>query len=95
MDWFNLVLKDDSENAVNVLIFHCTADRDPATLLSVIANKHSFQSAIFCPTKLLPSVDLRNDNTNLNQSNSEQWQKCLKSQSVWNALNHEVSRLGL
>jgi hypothetical protein len=93
MDWFNLVLGGDSENAVNILLFHCTADRDPSTLLSIIAHKHSFQSAIFCPTMLFSSVDLRSDNANLNQSTSEQWQKCLKSQSVWNALSHEVSGL--
>jgi hypothetical protein len=90
MDWFEFVLPKDSTNAINILIFHCTADRDPATLLSIIAKKQEFQMALFCPTKLLASLDLRNDNTNLNQSSDEQWQKCLKSQSIWNSFNHTV-----
>lgn len=92
MNWFNSVINEkDPENAVTVLLFHCTADRDPQTLLPIIAERHTFQIAIFCPPKLLPSLDLRDDNANLNQLDSEQCQKCLKSRSVWKSLNQEVS----
>jgi hypothetical protein len=94
MDWLNFVIKKEShpKGTLNVLLFHCTADRDPQTLLSIIAKEYQFEKAIFCPTKLLPSLDLQNDSTNLNQSVDEQWQKCLKSKSIWNSLCQNVIR---
>jgi folylpolyglutamate synthase len=88
MKWFKRALEKNAmkEKAINVLLFHCTADRDPATLLTLIVNECQFETAIFCPTKLLPSLDVQNDSTNLNQSDIQQWQKCLKTGEIWNSL---------
>ncbi|KAI6209537.1 Cyclic nucleotide-binding domain-containing protein [Aphelenchoides besseyi] len=89
-DWFSYGLKKraDSSTGLRILIFHCTADRDPMTLLPILTNRIRFDLALFCPTRLVPVLDPRNDNTNLNQSEDEQWKKCLRARDTWKTLTN-------
>jgi hypothetical protein len=89
MDWLKSV--DNENDAIKLLLFHCTGNRDASTLLSIIMAKgYPFNKAIFCPTKLMHYLDLENDNTNLTKSIDEQWEKCIKSKSIWNSLTENV-----
>ncbi|KAI6205449.1 Folylpolyglutamate synthase [Aphelenchoides besseyi] len=89
-DWFSYALEKrvDSFTGLRILIFHCTADRDPMTLLPILTSRIRFDLALFCPTRLVPVLDPRNDNTNLNQSEDEQWKKCLRARDTWKTLTN-------
>jgi 23S rRNA pseudoU1915 N3-methylase RlmH len=73
---------------LRVLLFHCTADRDPAVLLPFL-KACGFHLAVFCPTRLHKQLDLSNDNTNLNQSDVEQMKKCEKNKEIWTELTSD------
>uniref|UniRef100_A0A7I4XZX7 Folylpolyglutamate synthase n=2 Tax=Haemonchus contortus TaxID=6289 RepID=A0A7I4XZX7_HAECO len=68
-----------------VLVFHCTADRKPSTLLPYLS-KHSFDYALFCPTALKVSPDLKSDLTNINQSLNEQLVRSHQCAAAWKEL---------
>ncbi|KAI6173411.1 Cyclic nucleotide-binding domain-containing protein [Aphelenchoides besseyi] len=86
--WLKTRKHCDSSTGLRILIFHCTADRDPMTLLPILTNRIRFDLALFCPTRLVPVLDPRNDNTNLNQSEDEQWKKCLRARDTWKTLTN-------
>lgn len=65
-----------------VLVFHCTADRKPSTLLPYLAG-HSFDYALFCPTALQVLPDMKSDLTNINQSPAEQTNRSHQCASTW------------
>ncbi|VDO56214.1 unnamed protein product [Haemonchus placei] len=68
-----------------VLVFHCTADRKPSTLLPYLT-KHSFDYALFCPTALKVSPDLKSDLTNINQPLNEQLVRSQQCAAAWKEL---------
>uniref|UniRef100_A0A914DCS7 Folylpolyglutamate synthase n=1 Tax=Acrobeloides nanus TaxID=290746 RepID=A0A914DCS7_9BILA len=83
VDWFKneqetRLEKDDSGRPLQVLMFHCTADRNPTTLLPYL-KECQFDIALFCPTRVLPILDKHLDTTNLNQSETEQKERCLEN----------------
>ncbi|KAH7727916.1 FolC protein [Aphelenchoides avenae] len=83
-EWFEDEAKqrDDGTGIIKVLLFHCTADRDPEVLLPYIKDC-GFSVALFCPTRLHTTLDKSNDNTNLNQSDAEQITKCRRNKEIW------------
>ncbi|KAI6244017.1 Folylpolyglutamate synthase [Aphelenchoides fujianensis] len=90
-EWFKRAIEKPQQTAapLRLLIFHCTADRDPMSLLPLLLDRVHFDRALFCPTRLLPVLDPRDDNTNLNQSQDEQWQKCLRTKAAWTSLTEK------
>ncbi|WKX91538.1 hypothetical protein Q1695_009958 [Nippostrongylus brasiliensis] len=79
--WFDDAARK-SPKVKRVLIFQCTADRKPSTLLPYLV-KHSFDYALFCPTALKVSLDLKSDLTNINQSVKDQELRSQLCASTW------------
>uniref|UniRef100_A0A7E4WAV3 tetrahydrofolate synthase n=1 Tax=Panagrellus redivivus TaxID=6233 RepID=A0A7E4WAV3_PANRE len=68
----------------HVLLFTCTADRTPESLLPLLAKASiPFEAALFSTTQLMPSLDKHNDNANLNASEDEQKRKCQRNKELW------------
>ncbi|KJH51814.1 protein FolC [Dictyocaulus viviparus] len=80
-NWYGDVLENDSTRK-RVLMFQCTADRNPSTLLPYLT-KHSFDYAVFCPTSLKVSSDMKSDLINLNQCEADQGNRCNQCAQTW------------
>uniref|UniRef100_F1LBI8 Folylpolyglutamate synthase n=1 Tax=Ascaris suum TaxID=6253 RepID=F1LBI8_ASCSU len=74
---------------LRVLLFHCTADRTPESLLPFLKDCN-FDVALFCPTRVRPVLDMRSDQANLNHSEQEQRQRVEHNMVVWKQLTGEV-----
>lgn len=68
-----------------MLIFHCTADRDPSTLLPYLT-KHQFDYSLFCPTVLNTLPDMKSDVANLNCSAADQRTRCDQCAKTWKGI---------
>ncbi|KAK6054267.1 Mur ligase family, glutamate ligase domain protein, partial [Cooperia oncophora] len=79
--WFGKVVTKAPKRK-RVLVFQCTADRKPSTLLPYLA-EHSFDFALFCPTALKVSPDLKSDLTNINQAPKDQMIRSQQCAAVW------------
>lgn len=69
------------ENVKKIVLFQCTADRCPSTLIQYL-KPLGITQIISCPTQLYSSIDKSADSTNLNASRDEQLEKanqCVKS----------------
>ncbi|KAE9550732.1 hypothetical protein FO519_006054 [Halicephalobus sp. NKZ332] len=81
-DWYKSKHEKSQENPFQILLFTCTADRNPSTLLPSLKSC-GFDLVLFSATRLLPSVDKHLDSANLNTSEVEQKEKCELSKKVW------------
>ncbi|CAD5234356.1 unnamed protein product [Bursaphelenchus xylophilus] len=87
-EWFNYKLElekllENGHPSLRILLFQCTGDREPTSLLSILLKENEFNYAIFTSTRLYQVVDNLNDNTNLNTSDQAQKQKCEQSKEAW------------
>ncbi|KAI1716512.1 putative folylpolyglutamate synthase [Ditylenchus destructor] len=88
-DWFmeNSARLEKSEFRsacpLKVLIFHCSGDRDSATLLPFLKDC-GIDVALFTPSRLKAVSDKHMDNTNFNQSENAEMKKCLVDVEKWN-----------
>ncbi|KHJ75579.1 hypothetical protein OESDEN_24805 [Oesophagostomum dentatum] len=80
-NWFGDVVNKSSQRK-RVLVFQCTADRKPTTLLPHLTG-HAFDFALFCPTALKVCLDIKSDLTNFNQSAEEQRNRSHLCASTW------------
>ncbi|KAK6730758.1 hypothetical protein RB195_007308 [Necator americanus] len=80
-NWFGQAAVKNSRKK-RVLVFHCTGDRNPSTLLPVLS-KHGFDFALFCPTALTVFPDIKSDLTNFNQSAVDQRKRSQQCASIW------------
>uniref|UniRef100_A0A1I7T9A1 Folylpolyglutamate synthase n=1 Tax=Caenorhabditis tropicalis TaxID=1561998 RepID=A0A1I7T9A1_9PELO len=70
------------ENVKKILLFQCTADRCPSTLIQYL-KPLGISQIVSCPTQLYSSLDKSADSTNLNASRDEQMEKALKCVKSW------------
>ncbi|CAD5229437.1 unnamed protein product [Bursaphelenchus okinawaensis] len=84
-DWFGKTIssKINGHKPLIVLLFQCTGDREPMSLLKTLLTENEFDYAIFTSTRLYMVVEKVNDNTNLNTSDQAQNQKCEESKDAW------------
>ncbi|TKR73054.1 hypothetical protein L596_020410 [Steinernema carpocapsae] len=75
---------------LRLLLFQCTADRNPETLLPLL-KKCDFDYALFTTTKLHSVLDKRSDNTNLNSSDEGQMKKIETNKKIWSGMKGEDS----
>uniref|UniRef100_A0A915AHB8 Folylpolyglutamate synthase n=1 Tax=Parascaris univalens TaxID=6257 RepID=A0A915AHB8_PARUN len=73
---------------LRVLLFHCTADRTPESLLPFLMDCQ-FDVALFCPARLHPVLDIRSDQANLSQNEQEQRLRVEHNMVVWKQLTGE------
>lgn len=78
-----------------MLLFQCTADREPELLLGALLAANQFQLALFCSTRLTPVPLAHSDSTNLNLSDQAQRDKCEQSSAAWRAVKGQVSPAGM
>ncbi|KHN74839.1 Putative folylpolyglutamate synthase [Toxocara canis] len=76
------------DKPLQMLLFHCTSDRTPESLLPFIADC-DFDIALFCPARLHEVLDMRSDNANINQSEKEQRLRAEQNMIVWKKLTKE------
>ncbi|MCP9263034.1 Folylpoly-gamma-glutamate synthetase [Dirofilaria immitis] len=69
-----------------ILLFHCTSSRDPATFLSELS-KYNFSLALFCPVRLNPVMDLYCDRANYTLSTHGQLAKVADHAAMWRNFN--------
>ncbi|CAI4221706.1 unnamed protein product [Auanema sp. JU1783] len=89
-EWFGQALKD--RNRRRILVFQCTADRNPLTLLSYL-NEHSFDYALFSPTIITVSQDKCSDISNFNQSTSDQLARSNLCAQIWHDQGNKGSEV--
>ncbi|KAI1724250.1 putative folylpolyglutamate synthase [Ditylenchus destructor] len=86
-DWFTensaRLEKCMSVRPLKVLIFHCSGDRDSATLLPFLKDC-GIDVALFTPSILKAVSDKHMDNTNFNQSENAEMKKCSVDIEKWN-----------
>ncbi|CAI5445890.1 unnamed protein product [Caenorhabditis angaria] len=86
-EWADMEMKkieEGNKKLRRILLFQCTADRCPTTLIPFLKNLKMSQ-IISCPTQLYPSLNQSSDSTNLNTSRNEQLEKskmCLESWKI-------------
>lgn len=79
------------ENVKKILLFQCTADRCPSTLIQYL-KPLGISQIVSCPTQLYSSVDKSADSTNLNASRDEQMEKATQCVKSWKeSIDHPVS----
>ncbi|CAJ0593936.1 unnamed protein product [Cylicocyclus nassatus] len=79
--WFGDAVNKSSQKK-RVMVFQCTADRKPSSLLPHLS-RHAFDFALFCPTALSVSPDIKSDLTNFNASAFEQRKRSHLCASTW------------
>lgn len=72
----------NKENVKKIVLFQCTADRCPSTLIQYL-KPLGISQIISCPTQLYSSLDKSADSTNLNASKDEQMEKALQCVKSW------------
>lgn len=80
-NWYSEVVETTSTRK-RALIFHCTADRDPSSLLPFLT-KHIFDYSLFCPTVLSTLPDKKSDVANFNQSAAVQRARSDQCATTW------------
>ncbi|VDM52655.1 unnamed protein product [Angiostrongylus costaricensis] len=90
-NWYSEVLETIPTRR-HVLIFHCTADRDPSNLLPYLT-KHMFDYSLFCPTVLSTLPDKKCDVANFNQSAADQRARSDQCATTWKKIGTGVSVL--
>uniref|UniRef100_A0A914Z5D9 tetrahydrofolate synthase n=1 Tax=Panagrolaimus superbus TaxID=310955 RepID=A0A914Z5D9_9BILA len=82
-EWYSENHSSSDNNVIlQVLLFTCTSDRNPTTLLPTLKDT-GFDIALFSTTRLKPAIDKHLDSTNLNASENEQREKCEANQKCW------------
>uniref|UniRef100_A0A914P0G6 tetrahydrofolate synthase n=1 Tax=Panagrolaimus davidi TaxID=227884 RepID=A0A914P0G6_9BILA len=84
-EWYSENHPTPTSDVFQVLLFTCTSDRNPSTLLPMLKDT-GFDIAIFSTTRLKPAIDKHLDSTNLNASEIEQQEKCVANQTCWKDL---------
>ncbi|CAJ0572816.1 unnamed protein product, partial [Mesorhabditis spiculigera] len=69
-----------------VLLFHCTADRKPETLLPYLKPLH-FDYALFCPTVVSRTQDGKSDMTNFNQNVEQACKRSIEASETWTTID--------
>uniref|UniRef100_A0A1I7X4I4 tetrahydrofolate synthase n=1 Tax=Heterorhabditis bacteriophora TaxID=37862 RepID=A0A1I7X4I4_HETBA len=88
--WFTSELSKQREpGRKRVLVFQCTADRNPSSLLPYL-KEISFHYALFCPTVLHLCQDKKSDLTNFNQSTTEQMTRSQLCSEIWKEIGTGV-----
>ncbi|VDD96029.1 unnamed protein product [Enterobius vermicularis] len=82
LEWY-LSGRNKTDPVFRILIFHCTADRTPESLLPPLKDC-GFDAAFFCPACVHRTVDESSDQTNYNQGWAEQMLKVEHNAVVWN-----------
>ncbi|MFH4983640.1 hypothetical protein AB6A40_010349 [Gnathostoma spinigerum] len=75
---------------LRVLLFHCTADRTPDSLLPYFKSA-GFDIAVFCPARLNSIVDPSSDQANFNSNENSEVEKVNASECVWRKVNGKSS----
>lgn len=70
------------ENVKKILLFQCTADRCPSTLIKYL-KPLGISQIVSCPTQLHSSIDKSADSANLNASRDEQAEKANQCVQAW------------
>lgn len=79
------------ENIKKVLLFQCTADRCPSTLIQYL-KPLGITKIVSCPTQLYSSLDKSADSTNLNASRDEQMEKAFQCVKSWKeSMDYDVT----
>lgn len=74
-----------------ILLFQCTADRCPSTLIQYL-KPLGISQIVSCPTQLYSSLDKSADSTNLNASRDEQMEKANQCVKSWkDSMNNDVA----
>ncbi|CAG9534354.1 unnamed protein product [Cercopithifilaria johnstoni] len=74
-----------------ILLFHCTGTRNPATFLSEL-NKCNFNLALFCPPGLNPVTDQHSDRDDYTCSDREQLTRVANHATMWRDFGFGDSR---
>ncbi|KAF1762408.1 hypothetical protein GCK72_010670 [Caenorhabditis remanei] len=80
------------ENVKKIMLFQCTADRSPSTLIQYL-KPLGIDQIVSCPTQLYSSVDKSADSTNLNASRDEQMEKALQCVESWKESMDDPNRI--
>lgn len=83
------------DGVYRILIFNCTGQRNPTTLLSKISELVAFDEAIFTPNSIYSVKPIDSDLTNLTVTEQQEKESCLKNLRAWAELNpkQKVSRV--
>ncbi|CAB3402439.1 unnamed protein product [Caenorhabditis bovis] len=87
--WASKEMKQLPSNTDKILLFQCTADRCPTSLLPYV-KPLGFSKLYSCPTRLHVEPSKSSDITNLNMSDVEQLNKSNQCVSAWQ--EHEPNR---
>ncbi|VDK47770.1 unnamed protein product [Anisakis simplex] len=82
------VNQDPFAKPLRILLFHCTGDRKPESLLPHLVDCN-FDIALFCPTRLRSTLDISSDHSNFNQDQKEQYLRSEENMIMWKKLNDE------
>ncbi|XP_069689535.1 folylpolyglutamate synthase, mitochondrial-like isoform X2 [Periplaneta americana] len=90
-DWFirNSGAILNKSTPFRVLIFNCTGDRDPKTLLMPLLCC-GFHLVVFCPNTITTSTNSSSDQANYMTSITQQLKRCRRSQEAWCELQQEI-----
>lgn len=76
-----------NDSTYRILIFNCTGQRNPTTLLSRISELITFDEAIFTPNSIYSVKPIDSDQTNLTITEQQEKESCLKNLRAWTELN--------
>ncbi|CAJ0572710.1 unnamed protein product, partial [Mesorhabditis spiculigera] len=84
--WFAGAVPEKKADRKRVLLFHCTADRKPETLLPYLKPLH-FDYALFCPTVVSRTQDGKSDMTNFNQNVEQACKRSIEASETWTTID--------
>ncbi|KAK7078098.1 hypothetical protein SK128_023155, partial [Halocaridina rubra] len=94
VDWFtkssSLALPEDN-NVYRVLVFNSTGDRDPETLLQILA-ACSFDLAVFTTNLATMSMSASSDQTNFTISQDQMHLRCERQRNSWIKLIRDLQK---
>ncbi|CAJ0958036.1 unnamed protein product, partial [Mesorhabditis belari] len=87
--WFSTTVSKESQRKKRILLFHCTADRKPETLLPYLKDL-DFDFALFCPTVVSTVLDTKSDQMNFNQDVKNACMRSIESSNVWKEISSKT-----
>ncbi|CAD6189285.1 unnamed protein product [Caenorhabditis auriculariae] len=91
-DWAREAFSCNDSDSGKYLLFQCTADRNPASLLECL-KAYKFEKVLFCPTQLSVSTKKTSDSANFNQPGGQQLEKAKLCSEAWRSLTGEDALL--
>ncbi|PAV58304.1 hypothetical protein WR25_02211 [Diploscapter pachys] len=89
-EWLSGELQKEPTDCKRVLVFQCTADRSPSSLLPYLKDLN-FSEALFCPTLVSLTQVKKSDLTNFNASTEQQKQRAEECRVIWKKLTGKES----